>query len=261
MRTLLLLLIAATAAAQTPDYERILVPVFFQGAGAFGSSWTTTVAIANTGSTPLRFSQPLLEGNPACAAICGCGQSDRVDAQTVNRVCILNPNPAGLILYRDRSSGDSVDVHFGARIADVSRSSETAGTELRIVREGELRQGRIVLPDIPTGANHRVALRVFDARPFPGISVTMRIHDRSDLLTSIGEAAVPLTLPSDASHPSFGMVPDLAAAFPQIAAHGFVSIELLLPEPLISPPRPPAYWAVASITNNATQQVTMVTPQ
>ena len=254
-----------TAAAQTPDYERILVPVFFQGAGALGSSWTTTVSIANSGTTAIRFADANLEVQP-CAAACACGQTNEVAIESVNRLCILNANPAGLILYRDKSSGASEDVHFGGRIADVSRTSDTAGTELKIVRESELRAYRIVLPDIPIGANYRVALRVFDARPFPGIAVTMRIHDRADLFSSIVEDGIPLTATTDVVngrplHPSFAMIPDVAAAYPQLAGHGVVTIELLLPEPLISPPRPPAYWAVTSITNNTTQQVTMVTPQ
>lgn len=250
--------------AAQPAYERILVPVFFSGPGAHGSQWWTTVTIANSGDTPLRFSRSVLWGNPECSAVCGCGPSDEVRPQSVNEVCQGYSDPAGLILYMEKTENN---VQFGGRIADSSRDQETAGTELKIVREHELRAGSIVLPLIPTGPGFRIGLRLFDTRPAGSPEVILRIHDYPGLSHPFIEEAIPLSLPPDAgeprpAHAAYAMIGDLVARYPQLkTSHEWISIELILPEPDISPPRKPSYWALATITNNVTQQVTMVTPQ
>ena len=267
---LLLLILIATPvlnAQDAPEYERILVPIFFNGAGAFGSQWYTSVAVANTGGAPIRFSRAVFEGNPICPAICGCDQVDSVPADSVKQVCLHNTHPAGLLLYMEKNSSLLPETHFGGRIYDASLSADTAGSELKIVRESELRTYRIVLPNIQIGAGYRVALRVFDVRPGSTASVLMRIHRHDNLNRILVQDEIRMEVPADAgaqpgpSHPAYATIADLAAKYPELANEGLVSITLLLPEPLISPPRAPAYWAVASITNNTTQQVTMVTPQ
>ena len=254
-------LCSLSAEAQT--YEKILVPVFFSGPGAHGSQWWTTVAVANDSEdTSVLFSKPVLEGDQSCPAVCGCGPSNEVRPRSVNHLCILNAHPSGLLLYMEKNEGN---VHFGARVADLSRSALTGGAELRIVREHELRKGRIVLPNIPVGPGYRVGLRLFDTLPFPGAEVLLRIHSYPDMITIL-EESIPLSAPSDfgepqPAHPSFAMIGDLKARYPQLANHGVVSIELILPEALVSPVPAPSYWALATITNNITQEVTMVTPQ
>jgi len=68
------------------------------------------------------------------------------------------------------------------------------------------------------------------------------------------QAPVCTTDPCDALVPSFAIIPDLEQAFPQIAQLDSVRIE-------IEPAAPFRFWAFASITNNATQHVTLVTPE
>lgn len=262
-RVVLILAGAFTVAAQA-THEKILVPVFFSGPGAHGSQWWTNVSIANLGEKPLRFTRAVLEGDPTCAAVCGCGPSDHVDPGTVNQLCILNADPSGLLLYMEKSDS----VYFGARVADLSQSGDTVGAELKIVRERELRQGQIIFPNVPIGPGYRVGLRLFDTLPLPSPFVVLRIHIFPEINTPLIEEIIPLNLPPNAgqprpAHPAFAMIADIGARYPQLEAHGhgMISIELALPELGTSPPLPPAYWAVVTITNNATQQVTMMTPQ
>ncbi|MFL6248171.1 MAG: hypothetical protein ACJ74H_19260 [Thermoanaerobaculia bacterium] len=261
-RLLLVLVLALNAAAQS-TYEKVLVPVFFSGPGAHGSQWWTTVAIANdSNDRPIRFSQAVLEGDPSCAAVCGCGPSAEVRPRSVNSICIANAHPSGLLLYMEKNEANA---HFGARVTDLSRSGDTAGTELKIVREHELRKGNIILPNIPIGPGYRVGLRVFDTLPFLNPEVILVIHSYPDLIPLL-EETIPLNPPTDAgtprpTHPAFVMIGDLAARYPQLRDNGLISIELLLPEATVSPVPAPSYWAVVTITNNVTQQVTMVTPQ
>lgn len=260
---LILAFVAAFSAAAQSTHERILVPVFFSGPGAHGSQWWTTVSVANNGETPVRFTRDVLAGDPDCPAICGCGPVAEVHSGNVGELCILNADPSGLLLYMEKNQAD---VHFGARVADLSRSNDTAGTELKIVREHELRKNSIILPNIPIGPGYRVGLRLFDTFPPPNPEVILRIHDRRELGIPLVEETIPLSLPPDAfeprpAHPAFAMIGDLGARYPQLQSHGLVVIELILPELDISPVPAPSYWAVATITNNVTQQVTMVTPQ
>lgn len=262
-----LFVVCAVAAAAQSAHEKILIPVFFSGPGAHGSEWWTTVSVYaqpdGDGTTPLIFSRAVLEGDPECLAVCGCGGSAEVEAGAVKNVCILNANPTGLLLYREKNGADA---HFSARVADLSRSVETAGTELKIVREHELRRANIVFPSVPIGPGYRVGLRLFDTSNTSNPEVVLRIHGHTSQGTPIVEETIPLNVSPDVAdprpaHPSFAMIGDLAARYPQLKGHGLVLIELLLPEADISPVPKPSYWAVVTITNNVTQQVTMVTPQ
>ena len=265
-RFVLVAAVALTAAAQ-PTHEKILIPVFFSGPGAHGSEWWTTVSAYaqadGDGTTPLVFSRAVLEGDPQCPAVCGCDGSAEVQPGTVKNVCILNANPAGLLLYRDKNGAD---VQFSARVADLSRSVETAGTELKIVRERELRRINIVFPSVPIGPGYRVGLRLFDTSNTQNPEVGLRIYRHTGRGTPVVEETIPLNVSPDLAdprpaHPSFAMIADLAARYPQLKDHGVILIELLLPEADVSPVPAPSYWAVVTITNNVTQQVTMVTPQ
>ncbi len=240
------------------------MPVFFAGPGAHGSDWWTTVFVANAGQDAIRFTRHILSGEPDCAAVCGCGPTTELRAREVKELCVAyGAHPFGLLLYMEKNQPDA---HFGARIADRSRSVDTAGTELKIVREHELRRINIILPYIPISPGYRVGLRIFDTFPQPHPEVLLVIHDQGGLDAPLVEEIIPLNLPPDAgdpqpAHPAFAMIGDLAARYPQLKGHGLVTIELLLPELDISPVPAPSYWAMATITNNVTQQVTMVTPQ
>jgi hypothetical protein len=255
---------AAFNAMGQPIHEKILVPVFFSGPGAHGSQWWTTVSIVNAGENTIRFNRPVLAGDPSCSDLCGCETTDEIQSNEVGEICIANAHPSGLILYMHKNQPEP---HFGARISDLSRSVDTAGTELKIVRESELRKGRIILPNIPIGPGYRVGLRLFDTAPPPAQEILLIIRDYGALNSiPLVEATIQLNPSPDAgapfpAHPAFAMIGDLAAQYPQLNGHESILIELWLPELDISPVPAPSYWALASITNNVTQQVTMVSPQ
>ena len=127
------------------------------------------------------------------------------------------------------------------------------------MREKDFRTGKLNLAQIPLDHHSRIAVRLYgpDSEAMP---VSIRLYGFGDPKPPIAQAAIQLvappcsTDPCDAMVPSFAMIPDLEEAFPQIAQLDRVRIEI---EP------GPAYrfWAFATVTNNQTQHITIVTPQ
>jgi hypothetical protein len=260
----LALALALPLAAQSPaDYDRILVPVFYFGAGTHGSLWTTDVTVANNGTADADMAQAIF-GDAACPTRCGCGLIRVIKARSAATVCNAFTTDAGLFIYVPKATREAMS--WNVRIADTSRSAVTAGTEVAIADESEFRKDSVVLPAVLTGANYRTALRIYSLND--GDTGILRIFDIGNLTTPRAERNIVLTNPirnivADPfpSRPSFLFIPDLAAAVPELGSGGTWVIEIIPHVPVDPGPPLPTMWALASITNNDTQQVTTVTPR
>ncbi len=260
----LLLLMAFPLGAQQPpnppDYEKILLPVVFQGPGAHGSVWTTRIFAHNAGKEPVPAANPIFEGDPKCPAICGCAATPVIEPGRTNSVCVAGfSDPMGLIYYPLRSVADNV--RFSARIFDASRSAVNGGTEIPVVRERDFRTDSIVLVDVPAAPLFRLALRVYDPDQHDGGLVRMRIT-AVDAQTPIVESTITLSYPIRTllpdpfpNRPAFAYIGDLLTAHPELSRIASVRIELT---PVTDGMR---IWGFVTITNNDTQQVTTVSPQ
>lgn len=231
--------------AQTSTDEKVLIPVWYGTymPGANGSVWVFNLTIRNDGSTFTR-----VGGWSSCAICVDQGKPHT----TFTLDCCSGPPGLGEFVYVQRPGNELVS--FNARIQDISRQSQTWGTEIPIVREGEWRQGHIALLDVPLSDEFRQALRVY-AYDQEGLGVSARIYDlETDTLLSSRH----LTLSSDVWNPADiapqSQLTDLRQAF-ELTTHDPVRIEL-------EPEDPTAlFWAFVSVTNNETQHVTLVTPQ
>lgn len=268
----LLLLGAASSYGQIPipeDYDPILIPVFFFGSGAHGSQWVTSVELNAIHGVVMPTA--ILSGSPQCPKPCGCALISVVLGPRPTTVCeqLLVDYLRGIYLYVPKGV-DRAALHISARVRDLSRQAESAGTEIPVVRPSDLRDGPIMLLDVPTAGRFRAALRVYDVAKTRD-NVTIRIYDANALKrgdrTPLVETVLtmPVLPPLVASNPSFPLQPpsavvigDLVAAFPKLAAVNAVSIEVR-GQPM--PTDPKRYWAFVSITNNVTQEVTVVSPQ
>jgi hypothetical protein len=225
------------SAADPAVFEPILFPLSFQGAGAFGSQWVTeNFLYAN--SSAAYFRDPL-----PCA---GCSASIDIGMKQLAN----NGNPWGHLLYAMRGTTGSVD--FASRIRDTSRQSSTAGTEIPVVRERDFR-GQLRFLNVPVESRYRVMLRLWSLGDFPQFIVNV---------DSLALDVAPL---------SVTRIPATAMWFDSIDVTSLVSkgrtnptSVLVYPSGYGSPygslPFPPI-WGMLSITNNDTQQVTIVTPQ
>lgn len=235
-------------------FETILVPIMFEGEGAFGSRWTTELTVHNAGEAPV---------DPWMAFV-RCGPGTRCWPQLPPGATLhLQPSTMlswihGYLFPVPREQAD--DLRFTLHVRDASRESESLGTEIPVVRERELPRSPIVLLDVPLDPRFRRMLRVYDLAAIDGTRVVMRWRlddgtqyagDMQLVLRTVGRCiAAPCWLPEPA-----GIAVSLfdLPLPPNITQdHLHVEIEPLMPHSRI--------WAFITVTSNETQQVTTITP-
>jgi hypothetical protein len=221
-------------------FERILIPVIFNGPGAFGSQWVTELSLIDTSGFTMEPWRPIagLAAIPSSKAIVfGSGDA-----------------PNGLFLVVPRQVSPALTLH--AAVRDTSRGDREWATEIPVVRESRFSSTPIQLLDIPIDPHFRTMLRVYSPTFDP--SGSLRVHItiyaldtgfviRSTFLTLANAPGCSDAL-SCAEHPSFAALPDLTSNLQPGRAR--IQLEAFVP-----------IWAFATVTNNETQHVTVVSPQ
>lgn len=164
----------------------------------------------------------------------------------------------GQFLYVRAS--EEARVHINSRVWDLSRATETAGSEVPVVRERDFRSSAIALIGIPVAPHYRHTLRVYDLDGRNGARVAIRLYANGET-TPRATVTQTLTLFSDAT-----ATPDRLPVFPaylqldpatlaSIADASTMRIEV---EPLDEGVK---LWAFVSVTNNETHHVTTFSAQ
>ncbi|HEY0592969.1 MAG TPA: hypothetical protein VGF40_14445, partial [Thermoanaerobaculia bacterium] len=146
-------------------------------------------------------------------------------------------------------------------VRDLSRAGESFGTEIPVVREREIGRAPIRLLDVPVGdGRYRVMLRVYDLAAIDGTRAVMRWRlddgtqyagDTQLTLRTVGRCIVgPCWLPE----PAGIALPLFDKPLPPNLTQDHLHVEI---EPLHPSSR---LWAMVTVTNNETQQVTTITP-
>jgi hypothetical protein len=158
-------------------------------------------------------------------------------------------NPWGHLLYAMRGTTGSVD--FASRVRDNSRQALTAGTEVPIARERDFR-GQLRFLNVPVDSRYRVMLRLWSLGDFPQFIVNV---------DSLALDVAPL---------SVTRIPATAMWFGSIDVTSLVSKGSTNPTSVLVYPSGystccrslafPPIWGMLSITNNDTQQVTIISP-
>ncbi|HWS71992.1 MAG TPA: IPT/TIG domain-containing protein, partial [Thermoanaerobaculia bacterium] len=196
----------ATAALHIgpPDegfYERVLLPVFFSGPGAFGSDWRTSATLYNGASFPWSVPQPTIF-TTACFPECDVRPQSRAS------VIASGPSfPAGVVEWAPRQSAAVSD--FGLRVIDVSRSAQDLGTEVPVVREDDLYDRTFQLLEVPSDSRYRATLRLYDLdgpRTF-----LVRVYAMGALTPPLVERQVRLNAETSLHGGGFAVVNDLIA--------------------------------------------------
>lgn len=257
--------------AQSTEFERVLVPIAVSGEvpGAFGSRWVGRLAITNTSSERVG-----IYGYDPYPGGCGIATCPPVPTTPpgVTFFAGVSPGPTtqGAILKIER--GRAAAVHFNLRIQDLSRQSQTWGTEIPIVRESRLADGPVELLDVPLADAFRSLLRVYDFGAVAGALVSVRfyrIHPEIESPVAIARPNGPadallaeevIALRVDrrgddrAYDIGYAELPTFASRT-EFAGVQRVRVEV---QPITPGTR---LWAFMSVTNNETQHVTLVTPQ
>ncbi|HEV7243360.1 MAG TPA: hypothetical protein VGQ36_29310, partial [Thermoanaerobaculia bacterium] len=219
--------------------ERVLVPILFNGPGAYGSQWETRTEMVNASDEPIAFlpevSRPLTSlAGGATASLSGFGT-----------------RPTGLVLFMPRGA----DVRFGSLIRDVSREQDELGTELRVVRERDA-GAKVVLSNVPFDSRYRLLLRMYDLDGISdGVSIFMfregafRAFTQTVMVGPCADDRAPCNsnLPA---YRSFDLSRVLAIAEP-----GTWRLEITANNTARR------LWAFVTVTNNETQRVTVISPQ
>lgn len=233
-----------TAFQQARTLERVLVPVVFSGPGAFGSQWTTEVSVVNADIVPLDFYRPPFSD--------AAGPLNPEQTRTIT-TAVTGQQPNGLWLYVPRGAAKSLQ--FSGLIRDLSRQSQTLGTELPIVRESDFFHQTFNLMNVPTDPKYRAALRVYGLGTN---EVPIRILAMGGSTTLVQDT-LRLALGNNQTADASLTISDLVARYPQLAGAGPLRIEVIRLYDTDFGPSDPGIWGFVSVTNNDTQQVTVIT--
>ena len=255
MRGLLVaIIIAATAAASAQEYETVLLPIApGRVIGAFGSQWETVLYLSNVSETPLSVSQVPTACNITCNSIRGLAGGRTAFVSSY----FAGTPGTGYLVSVER--GRLPDLAMTLRTRDQSRQSETWGTSIPTVRPEELFSRTFGLVDIPMEPQFRATLRVYDVDRATPPRLRVRIYEMDprgfasfpDPLIQEYEPA--LVTPIAIDFPPAAEIP--LWLDPELVQHKRIRIEL---EPLDGAKD---YWGFVSVTHNATQHVTLITPQ
>lgn len=241
----------------------ILVPTLYNGPGAFGTRWWSTLVVDN--HSPRPFSSPGVSFTvfaPPCGIPEGCTASEIAPGHSG---IVASPLPAaGLLLY---STVDLArDLAFSGRFGSGDPGRGTS-SELPIVREAEFSRRAIRLPHVTihnTRTPIRSMLRIYGPDALPGTTVRVELRHAADPASGVvAERIVQLIVPR--SPGSFGRYPAFAQLalqheFPEELVRGstFTITVTPLPHEYRETPR---IWAFISTTENDTQEVETQRPQ
>jgi len=133
------------------------------------------------------------------------------------------------------------------RVADLSRQDQSFGTRIPIVPERDFRDDFIALIDIPMMPHFRNTLRIYSLNPQTSVHIRVIRYNSTKIYSEID---ADLGDPADMFHPGYAQLSDFGNVPPDS-----VRIEI--------EPRSPGsrIWAFATVTNNDTQQLTVVAPR
>lgn len=245
---------------EVPGYTRFLVPIYVPPTpGAYGSIWEATTWIRYAGTEPAR-----MVPRPFCYGIqCPLdGQLEPGWPSVPFHFLVGFPWPA-VVVYVEREHAS--EVTFGSRIRDTSRMRDSAGTQVPVVREDQMTTGPVAILNVPVAPRFRHTLRVYALPDAEAPEVEVRYFrqpdpsgPRLDLLPHLLRVDR-VQLRTRASALDFNHFPPIAEitsieTFPEVSGESTMWIEVVPTSPNTR------VWAMLSITNNETQQVTLVTP-
>jgi hypothetical protein len=224
-------------------FERILFPLLTELPGANGSRWITEATISNPRRAYVEnYNQihPFVCIDYPCGERLSPGELVQFDG---------GEYPRGVVLLSPWS--ESPYLSFALRGRDISRAAEGFGTEIPVVRESELFTGTdMALLDVPLQSGYRAKLRVyaFDVNSglLPGATAKI-VRVNGGATTTLG-VELTRTCIDDATcavTPYYGEI-DL----PSNIGRADVFVEVA---------EPAQFWSFITVTNNETQQVTLVT--
>lgn len=253
---------AGTPALANPAWKRYLFPTLVRQPipGINGSLWTSEAWLSYSGEEKAFFA-PVLT---LCQFQCSYPVAVEGPLPPIQMV----PDPLhDTALLVHVSSSEAPHFSFELRIRDVSREHDSAGTEIPVISEDAMSALPRRLLNIPLRARFRNTLRIYALPEVAEPEVEVRylmMPERGQLEARVlrSDRVVMRRRPATGSEMNLGIqgfYPSIAEvghfhSFPEMAGHDEIWIEVVPVTPGLR------IWAFASVTNDETQQVTVVTP-
>lgn len=260
---LLVLLSASPLFGQAEGVDRFLVPLYVDQPleGAYGSLWVTEFSVVNDSEEAVY----IYGWDQVCPILCTTEPAPP-HVTFYPSLAFWATGVQGIYVEIPRESVASVSMHL--RIRDISRPAISWGAEVPVVHESRARRV-IRLLDIPTDSRYRQHLRIYDLTPSEGAQALVRVYGVKPETKNpifggspgpdrlLYETHVAFALPfgglGTEGHPGFAELP-LTGLYD---AQGFTRVRVQV-EAASDASR---IWAFMSLTNNETQQVSVVSPE
>ena len=236
------------------EWERVLLPVYLATdvQGAFGSVWHSTLSgFSNVGGNAAVTGHPdFFCAYPSSAAAVTCFEP--IPEGSFTPSITTDQHQPGRMIYIDPAL-QAKQIHLTLRVADRSREASSLGTNVPAVFEDDAYgpYQTFAIANIPLGTAYRQKLRLY--------RIDLGTPSTVNLFFSDGNASLSfrqITLSNEPSSEGFLLYPGYAEleldGLPELAGHA--QADVLISVPL------GRYWAYVSVTNNNTQEVTIVTP-
>jgi len=222
-------------------FEKVLIPVILNGPGALGSNWVTEIFMRNDNAYFVELWRPI-------------AGSSAVTPSTPLSFGSATNSPGGIFLIAPREAATALKFH--AMVRDTSRGDIEWGTQIPIVRETSF-VSQIDLLDIPVDQRFRTMLRIYSLQPVaPTATIGLTVYsldDGKDVRHFLWPMSVPTACTdatSCADKPGYAAISDLTSGVsaPRIGVRvdAYTAIKV---------------WAFATVTNNNTQHVTVISPE
>jgi hypothetical protein len=232
------------------DIERILIPIARSGPGPNTARFETQISITNVGEEDIG-----IGGAAATPSLAPLTPGPIVHPHTTRMFTdALRDIPGHAGAFINVLAVQARDVITKVRVHDTSRDAAAFGVEIPTVSDLDFAK-TIRLTGIPTDARFRSTLRVYayDATNFG--PVTVRVRDDADgtLLATVPVALDRGELGREADIPASAQI-SLDPIIEPLRNHSRIRLDIADSDTI----RP--IWAFVSITNNQTQEITLVTP-
>jgi hypothetical protein len=233
------------------DGERILIPVARSGPGPNTARFETEILMTNVGDEDV-----YVTGAAATPSLASPPPTPVVHPHTTRSFTDLlrdTPGHVGAFIYVPVFAAR--DIITKVRVHDTSRDAAAFGVEIPAVSDLDF-AATVHLTGVPTDARFRSTLRVYayDAANFG--PVTLRVRDAADgtLLATVPVALERAELGREEEIPASVQI-SLDPIIEPLRSHARLHIDIADSDAI----RP--IWGFVSITNNQTQEITLVTPQ
>lgn len=267
----ILLSVASVPMARAQDYtiddNTLLLPIWIENPvmGGNGSRWESELRVLNVGGG---YGDPIRNLGPDCPSVdCGpfgAGMPENVSVAAFflrGRNIFAKPgaegNPGALLFLRPGAS-----VAFQLRVRDTSRDADRRGTWVPVIRRNQALATTTHILGIPVDARYRYTFRIYS---FLKTASRARVRVYATNPDPMNDEDQPIVPPDhlineftvdlfaqEYAFPSYAVFDGLASLVDP-AVHREVRLE-------VEPEGGVPMWSMLSITNNETQEFTLVLP-